>query len=62
MGFWVFFRVIIDLKYRISFYTTHCLEVQNYGTVGRACLFNKNIKLLKPAGYVMHQQFNIQKL
>ena len=30
----VFFRIIIDLKYRISFYTAHCLEAKKYGTVG----------------------------
>ena len=62
MGYCMFFRVIIDVIYRISFYTAHCLEVQNFGTVVRAWYFVKNIKLLKRAGYVMHQQFNIQKL
>ena len=25
------------------------------------CIFYDNIKLLKPTGYVMHQQFNIQQ-
>jgi len=41
MGLCMFFRVIIYLKWRVSFYTTHCLEVQNYGRVGRALYFNK---------------------
>ena len=27
-----------------------------------ACLVNKDMKLLKAAGHVMHQQFNIQQL
>ena len=62
MGFCVFFRVIIDLIYRISFYTAHCLEVQNYGTDVRAWYFVKNLKLLKPAGYVMHQILTFKNL
>ena len=60
--FCVFLRIIIDLKYRNSFYTAHCLEVQKYGTVGRTLFLNKSIKLLKPTGFVMHQHFNIQQL
>ena len=60
--FCVFLRIIIDLKYRISFYTAHCLEVQKYGTVGGTLFLNISIKLLKPTGYVMHQYFNIQQL
>ena len=62
MEFCVFLRIIIDLKYRISFYTAHCLEVQKYGTVGRTLLLKISIKLLKPTGYAIHQHFNIQKL
>jgi hypothetical protein len=60
--FCVFFRIITDLKYRISFYTAHCLEAQKYGAVGGTLFLNISIKLLKPTGYVMHQHFNIQKL
>ena len=62
MEFCVFLRIIIDLKYRISFYTAHCLEVQKYGTVGRTLLLKISIKLLKPTGYAIHQHFNIEKL
>jgi len=60
--FCVFFRIIIDFKYRILFYTAHCLEAQKYGTVGRTSLLKIRINLLKPTGYVMHQHFNIEKL
>ena len=60
--FCVFHRTIIDLKYRISFYTANCLEVQKYGTVGGTLFLNINIKLLKPTGYVMQHHFNIQQL
>ena len=55
MVFCVFHRIIIDLKYRIPFYTAHSLEVQNCGTVGRRLHFKININLLKPTGYVMQK-------
>ena len=60
--FCVFIRIIIDLKYRISFYTAHCLETQNYIAVESRWLYKIHINILKPTSYVMHQQFNIQKL
>ena len=62
LEFFVFIRIIIDLKHRISFYTAHCLEVQKYGRVGGTLFLNINIKLFKPTYYLMHQHFNIQKL
>ena len=48
--FCVFLRIIIDLKYRISLYTAHCLEVQKYGAVGGTLLLYIIIKLSKPTG------------
>ena len=60
--FCVFFRIIFDLKYRISFYTAQRSEAQKYGAVGGTLFLNIGIKLLKTTGYVMHQHLNIHKL
>ena len=43
--FCVLLRIIIHLKYRISFYTAHCLEAQKYGAVGGTSLLKININL-----------------
>ena len=36
----VFLRIIIDLKYQISFYTAHCLEVKKYVAGGGTLFLN----------------------